>query len=149
MQQLFSPDEVVGFADLKDRLAGLENQTIGVAGAVCETGEEYVQFQEYALSRPDDVAVIERIVARRMARRLLDYLGARGGRIYWRIPFEAEISPYAVVIRFDENGADTDAVSDRRCVLDRNWRRVASYCRVYRATHRALLSGPETKALAA
>jgi hypothetical protein len=122
------------FASLKAHLAQWPDQAIGLASAVCEAGEKYVEFFEVALARPDDVEVIERLVAQRMSERLRDYLSPRHGRIYWRIPFESEISEWSVVSRYDENGPDRDELTDRKCVKDKNWRRVACYCRLYRAT---------------
>lgn len=126
--------EYDSFLELKKYLHELPNQIIGVAAAVCETGEPYVEFQESALARPNDVEVIERKVAARMSRKLFDYIGKRSGRIYWRIPFEFDIAPTDVVVRYDENGPDKDAITDRKCVMDRNWRNVTAYCRLYRAT---------------
>ena len=131
-----------GFIELKKALEDLPNQVVGKPFSICEAGELYVEFLESALARPDDVEVIERNVVSLMARRLFDYLAGRSGRIYWRIPFEYEIAHHSEVVRYDENGPDTDIFTDRRCVLDNNWRRVACYARLYRATHYV----PEEKA---
>ena len=126
------------FSGLKKWLAELPNQTVGDPTAICETGEPYIEFQESALARPGDVEVIEREVARRMGRRLGEYLDPRKGRIYWRIPFESDIDQTNVVVRYDENGPDLDPVLDRKCVMDKNWRRITAYCRLYRANFRAM-----------
>lgn len=122
------------FESLQRRLAELPNQTMGNPSAVCETGEQYVVFSELGLARPDDVKTIEAEVAARMSRRLHEYLDKRFGRIYWRIPFEYEISDYGVIIRYDENGIDIDPTTNRKCVMDKKWKRVACYCRLYRAS---------------
>lgn len=122
------------FGELKTYLAGLSNQVVGAAASVCETGEPYVEFFEVGLARPADVEIIERLVAGRMGVHLQEYLGGRSGRIYWRIPFESEVTEYPIVARYDDNGPDRDVVTDRKCVFDRNWRRVACYCRLYRAS---------------
>lgn len=148
--------EVSGFKELADRLKGLPDQTIGLPCHVCETGEPYQEFFSFGLARPDDVAVVERAVAGDMSKRLDEYLNSRGGRIYWRIPFEWEITQKPVVVRYDENGPDKDPVMDRKCVMDKNWLKVACYCRVYRAAMRlpgdievkVTLPPPATKAAA-
>lgn len=127
-------DVYESFAELKKYLGSLANQTFGLPASICETGEPYVEFQESALARPDDIECIERRVAERMSRRLGGYLDTRHGRIYWRFPFESDIDTVAVVARYDDNGPDRDPITDRKCVMDKNWRNVACYCRLYRAT---------------
>lgn len=122
------------FASLKDALDKLPDQVTGLPASVSDVGEEYVQFFESALSRPDDVAVIERAVANRMWRSMNDYLSRREGRIYWRIPFETDIDDHAVVLRYDDNGPDMDFLTNRKCYTDKSWKRVACYARLYRAT---------------
>jgi hypothetical protein len=123
------------FAELEKWLKEYPDQVVGLPQAICEAGEPYVEFTEAALARPDDVKAIERIVAQRMHRQLSSYLGSRKGRLYVRLPFEYEIDEQEVVIRFDENGPDKDFLTDRKCHLDKNWRRVACYFRCYKANH--------------
>jgi len=121
------------FADLQRWLADLPDQAKGDPCSVCQTGENYIEFHEYGLARPDDVAAIEAVVVQRMIRSLTTYLNPRKGRIYWRVPLEFSISETDVAVRFDDNGPEVDFVTNRKCVKDHNWRRVACYCRLYRA----------------
>ncbi len=129
--------EHTSFAGIKQWLSGLDDQTVGVPAAVCETGELYIEFFQAALARPEDVAVIEAHVAGQFAAQLTKYLAARSGRIYWRIPFESDVSDATAVVRYDVNGPDEDVLTGRKCILDKNWKRVACYCRLYRATMQA------------
>ena len=131
---MFLSTGISSFAAINEKLQSLPNQVIGFANSICETGEPYVEFAEYSLARPDDVKVIEAIVADQMWRRINGYLSSRDGRIYWRIPFESEVSDTSVVVRYDENGPDKDILTGRNCVLDSNWRGVRCYCRLYRAS---------------
>lgn len=130
--------DIANFADLVEWLASFPDQGAGDPCGVCQTGEPYVVFSHTALARSEDVEVIEREVARSMACRLDDYLRSRGGRIYWRIPFESEIRDDAAVVRFSEDGPDVDFLTDRKCFKDHNWKRVSAYCRVYRATQQTM-----------
>lgn len=123
------------FSAIEKWLAELPDQVDGIPSGISDCGEPYVEFIETALSRPDDVKTIEGMVARHMSRRLQEYLEPRKGRIYWRIRFESDIDTDAVVVRYDENGPDVDVLTDRPCVLDKNWRRIGCYCRLYRARH--------------
>lgn len=123
-----------GFAQLKQWLDGLPNQVKGFQAAICETGEPYVEFVEDALCRPDDVGLIEAHIANRMARRITEYLNGKSGRIYWRVPLECQIEDSPQIDSFDENGPDKDFMTRRACILDRNWKSVSLYCRLYRAT---------------
>jgi hypothetical protein len=121
------------FGELKRLLDGLPNQVDGLAGPVCETGDNYIEFSERQLTRPDDEKIIERNVVRRFWRGLSVYLNERKGRIYWRMRLETDVEEWAEVIKFDDEGPDRDFLTDRRCFLDKNWRVVQAYCRVYRA----------------
>lgn len=121
------------FDEMKRWLDSIEGQTVGIPTAVCQTGEHYVEFFENGLARPSDTKVIEANVARAMQTRLAKYFEDRRGMIYWRIPFETVIEPTAVVVRYDEAGPDHDFMTDRRCVMDKDWVAVKAYCRLYRA----------------
>lgn len=126
-----------GFKELKAKLDALPNQTVGSPSAICETGEPYVEFSEFALARPHDIAVVESYTASRLGCRVLDYFQSRGGRIFWRVPLEWAVDDLPQVVRFDENGPDKDFATGRLCVLDKNWKAVKGYCRVYKATYRS------------
>ena len=131
---------VTSFSDLRNWLDSLPNQQLGRASAICETGDAYRVFAFYGLSRPGDEAIVERAVAEQMSRSLNEYFGSRPGRIYWRIPLETEITDHEAVARFDDNGPDRDFSTDRRCVLDRNWRLISCYCRLFRSAEKS--AGP-------
>lgn len=131
---IFSSDH--SFDSIGHWLKHLDDQTTGLACHVSNAGEPYVEFIAQALSRPSDVEIIERQVATQFHAQLSSYLDARGGTIYWRIPFEFVIEEAAVVARYDINGPDKDFMTDRACFLDKDWKRIACYCRVYRATMR-------------
>lgn len=126
---------VASFAELEAWLRGIPGQMTGIPTAVCQTGERYVEFREVMLARPADAKVIETEVAGQMARRLAEYFNAKNGMIYWRVPFEYDVSPTYTVVRYDELGPDRDFLTDRKCVMDKDWVRAACYCRLYRATH--------------
>lgn len=121
------------FDELKRWLEGFEGQMVGIPTAVCQTGEHYVEFLESALARPGDEKVIESDVARAMQTRLAKYFEDRNGMIYWRIPIEFDVDKTSVVARYDDTGPDREFTTDRKCFLDKNWVRVAAYCRVFRA----------------
>lgn len=131
---VFLSRNIRNFADVKLALEELPSQRVGNASAVCETGEVYTEFFEYGLARPKDAEVIERLVAQRMWRSLDLYLSARNGTVYWRVPFEHEIGQTNVVVRYDEDGTDVDPITERKCVMDKDWIKIACYCRLYRAT---------------
>lgn len=125
---------ITGFREIAIRLSAIRDQTMGIAGAICEAGEPYVELSDGAYARPDDVEKIEVVVANRMWRQLDGYLNKANGRVYWRMPFEYDIHDSHFVERFDVNGPDTDPMTDRKCVLDKNWKLIRCYCRLYRAT---------------
>lgn len=126
--------EITGFDSVESWLRSFPEQMMGIPTAICQTGEPYVEFLEFGLARPADVRVIEAIVARKFVDRIGAYLGQRAGHIYWRIPFERSNDPAPVVVRYDELGPDKDFITDRKCVMDKDWVRVACYCRLYRAS---------------
>ncbi len=124
--------------ELKEWLDKYPDQMAGNPSGICEaTGQPYVEFYEYGISRPGDEAVIERHVAYELFLRITVYMGnllgthtAKEGRIYWRIPFEWVIADHAEVVRYDDEGPDYDAMTDRKCVKDHNWKIIKAYCRL-------------------
>jgi len=132
-------DEYDGFDELRASLDRLPDQTDGDAAAICQTGEMYEEFFHVAIAREADIKAVERMVVKEFSRQIGAYLGKRHGRIYWRKRLETDISPYEVVVKFDDvNGPDVDFVTNRRCFKDKAWFRVACYCRLYRATNKTL-----------
>lgn len=125
--------DVESFADLKAKLDALPNQCLGLSQRVCETGEKYLEIFEAAFARPGDVAVVERQVAASMARRISAAMEGRPGKIHWRVPFESEITDTQVVVRYDANGPDVDFITNQRCYVDKNWKRVGAYVRFTKA----------------
>lgn len=121
------------FKELEAALAGLPDQCIGRPMAFCENGLAYVTVHESALARPADVATIEAKVVDRMASRLTTALGGAEGRIYWRNPLEWDIEDTYVIERFADDGDFVDFLTDRRCFVDRNWKRVTGYARLSRS----------------
>mgnify|MGYP001612549790 FL=1 len=119
------------FSDLREWLASFPDQVAGKVGPFTETSTPYMEFFSRSFSRPDDVTVIEVMVARDMQRQLEIYFNNNRGKIHWRIPLETEVRPAHIVLRYDENGPDMDYVLDKRCHTDKNWRDVAAYCRLY------------------
>jgi hypothetical protein len=55
---------------------------------------KYREIWEQHLSRPDDVAEIERFAAARMSQQI-DWFLPPDGNVWWRIPFEWEVKDYA------------------------------------------------------
>lgn len=134
MDYLSAP-RMSGFKQLKQWLDGLPDQVVGSQAAVCETGELYIEFTESSLCRPADIDVLEAHIANRMAYRLSRYLEGKRGRIYWRCPLEFDVTDHPQVVRYDENGPDRDFLTDKKCILDKDWKGVSLYCRLYRAKH--------------
>jgi len=126
------------FISLKNYLDGINDQKMGDPCVVCETGETYKEFSEKRLCRPADIEIAESECAAAMRKRLDNYFSERQGRLYWRIPFEYERAPTAVVIRFDIDGPDLDFLTNRKCVTDKNWIQVQCYCRLYKSTFTGL-----------
>ncbi len=102
-------------------------------GHVAATGEKYVEIAFSALSRPADMAIVSRFVFVTFSELLMSYLDQTCGQIYWRIPLEEDWIDVPQVVRYDENGPDIDFYTDRRCVLDRDWKRYGIYCRLLRS----------------
>ena len=122
---------VFSFADLREWLKSFPEQAMGNTGPFTEGGQPYKEFFSVSFARPNDVSLIESIVASDMRHRLELYFGNQRGRIHWRVPLESEAIPAHVVLRYDDNGPDTDYVIAKRCHTDKDWVRVACYCRLY------------------
>lgn len=125
------------FESLKVWFDSMPDQRMGRAASLCETGDTYTEFFAKGLARPGDEMVVEVEVAEQMYRTLVSHFANKRGRIYIRIPLEWEIKPHSVVVRLDENGPDIDFTTNEKCVMDHNWRRVACYCRLFRAAEPA------------
>ena len=125
---------ITSFDELTRELNGLPDQTVGRAYAISDIGEPYVEFLAICLARPGDEKIIETVVVAEMCKKLDAYFEGKSGRIYWRIPFETDVTPHEVVLRLDVNGPDLDFATGSKCVKDKNWIRVAAYCRLIRAT---------------
>jgi hypothetical protein len=121
------------FETLKEWLGTFPNQKTGRPTSTTDDGNKYVEFSHYALSRPDDVEEITRIVCIQTRRRLDDYLNRRYGMIEWRIPLELDVENTYSVLRYSDDGPDMDVLVNRQCFKDKNWKRIKAYCRLYRA----------------
>ncbi len=125
------------FVRLKEYLDALPDQVTGTPGYVTHLGKMYREFMVKALSRPGDVAVVEGMVATSMKELLDQYLEPRKGRIYWRYRLECEVREAPVVMEYRADGPDTDLITGEQCVMDKDWRRVSCYARLYRAKHKS------------
>lgn len=105
----------------------------GVPYFIAQTGERYVSFDEYSLSRPADIEFIKRDALNTMAQKLSDYLMHADGQVYWRQRLNDDVEPATQVVRFDPEGHDVDPWTNKRCVLDKNWLRYCVSCRVLRS----------------
>jgi hypothetical protein len=107
----------------------------GNTKSVSDTGEEYVEISFSALSRPvaSDMAVVSRFVVSQFSRLLTTYLDQTHGRVYWRIPLEYDTINDPQVVRYLANGPDVDFYTDKRCILDREWKCLGVYCRLLRS----------------
>lgn len=121
------------FEELRAALDALPDQTAGDPWVVSNIGEPYVEFRARALARPGDEALVERLVVDDLVRQLNAYFYDKDGRIYWRERLEVDRSQCSVVVRLDATGEDVDFVTNTRCVMDKNWVRIAGYCRLVRA----------------
>lgn len=122
------------FASLKASMAQeFPDAEDGLAASRSQTGEEYVEISFCAICRSADMAIVSQFVVGRFAMMLAAYLDERRGQIYWRIPLEEDWHDAPQVIRYDESGPDVDFYTDRRCFLDRDWKRYAIYCRLLRS----------------
>jgi hypothetical protein len=135
------PEQMRSFAELKVALDDLPDQAMGDPIAICQIGKPYIEFLHRGLARPGDEEVIEREVVAAMVRSLNEYLGDKQGTIYWRERLEADVHPIAVVRYYDINGPDLDPTTNRRCVTDKNWVRIAAYCRLVRAEFKTMARG--------
>jgi hypothetical protein len=97
------------------------------------TGEEYAEIAFSALSRSADEAIVSRFVLNAFSQLLTSYLSQTRGQVYWRIPLEEAWLDAPQVVRYDVDGPDIDFYTDRRCVLDRDWKRYGVYCRLLRS----------------
>jgi hypothetical protein len=111
----------------------IPDQVDGHSYSISDIGEPYIEFFAKGLARPGDERVVEGIVVEQIARQLAAYLDRRRGRVYWRERLQLEIEPQHIVVKFDSNGPDVDPLTNRRCVMDKNWLRVGAYCRLIRA----------------
>jgi hypothetical protein len=119
------------FDQLKASLAALPNrQELGSPTTICEqTGEEYVEIFAAHMARPGDEKVAEEVVASWMQRQIYELFTDRvNGTTYWRVPLDFSIDSSQVIIEYRDDGPSIDVLTDRRCVMDRNWKRVAAYC---------------------
>jgi hypothetical protein len=110
------------------------NAGYGVS-SLSATGEEYVEIAFSALSRsaPTDEEIVSRFVVIAFSQLLMSYLDQTRGQLYWRIPLEEGWIDAPQVVRYDDNGPDIDFYTDRRCFLDRDWKRYGIYCRLLRS----------------
>lgn len=139
MSQSQLPYGMLTFAELDHALNTIPDQTDGDSCAVSQIGEHYVEFLSVHIARPGDEKLVEQFVVSDMVRQLNSYFRDRSGTTYWRTRLETEIKPYDVVVRFDRNGPDLDFVTDQRCLKDKNWVRIAAYCRLVRARFPTML----------
>ena len=118
---------------LRGALMVMPDQTMGIPYSVSDIGEPYVAIFSKSLARPGDEKIIEHLVVTDMCEKLDTYFEDKVGRIFWRVPFETDVKPYEVVMRFDVNGPDVDFITGQQCVKDKNWVRIAAYCRLVRS----------------
>jgi hypothetical protein len=129
----------MSFVELRTWLDNIIAQTDGVPSAICETGEPYLSFRHYALARPEDVSVIEKVVADAMQESLATYMKDRHGTLYWRTRLETSINDRTIIEKFDDvKGPDKDFITDRKCFMDKNWKKVGAFCRLYKAPFRTI-----------
>lgn len=121
--------EVLSFEDLRRWLASIPNQSRGT-GITSMNGRPYIEFSQMGIARPGDEAMVERVVAQTMQHTLVAYFSLRPGHLYWRLPLETDISAWSIITRYDDEGPDQDWITNRRCHVDKNWLRVAAYCRL-------------------
>lgn len=63
---------------------------------------------------------------------LKTYLLKRNGTIYWRTPLEFDIYKAPQVVEFKEDGPDTHFETDRKCVMDHDWKIIKAYAKLFR-----------------
>lgn len=96
-----------------------------------ETGEAFREVYAWQIFRPGDEIYAERAVAKMMKFRIQEIFTDRvHGTIYWRMPLEWEISSSPQVIRYCDDGPDYDAMIDRKCQMDHNFKVLKAYCRL-------------------
>ena len=131
------------FDDLVNKLnASFPDSVDGRSMLISDVGEPYREFIASSLCRPDtfDMKTTEKYVATQMANLLTAYFSRNPGRIYWRIHPEAEWYDLARVIMYDENGPDVDIWTDRKCFLDKRWKRYVIYARLIRSDKPSLVA---------
>ncbi len=127
------PNGASTFEELKEWISGLPNrQANGSPTNICsQTGDEYVEVFSRHAARPGDEKYAEKMVVEDMQRQICKLFTDRlHGTIYWRVPLETQIQKWSRVKEYREDGPDVDFLTDRRCVMDRNWKAVKAYCRL-------------------
>ena len=128
----------ISFVELERALNEFPNQTNGDSSSVCEIGVPYIAFHARGIARPGDEKTIERFIVNEMCEKLDEYFDGKSGRIYWRHRIEFDVSQHNEVLRLDVNGPDVDFITDQKCVMDKNWRKVHLYCRLVRAPYQTM-----------
>ena len=135
------PSEIMAFTDLEAALAILPwHQRDGQPMAKDEDGQDYETLTVGMLARPADVAQIERQVCQSFYHSLLERIDRTQlaalplsehdkGLLRWRIRPEFSCEPYSSVVEYREDGPDLDHHTDRRCVMDHDWRLIRIYAR--------------------
>ena len=147
---------VRNFSDLKKWVDSLPvKQVDGTPTAICgETGEKYTVRLFGGLARPGTEHLLEESLAVQMQNAIskaIEYAipyDMENGKwatpnnnvrpksakiedvtIYWRERLESGRDNYPVVTAYSEDGPDFDFLTDRRCMMDREWRKIGIYCR--------------------
>lgn len=107
-------------------------QITGIPSPFDANGNEYVELMCKALARPGDEKEVESFVCvnvlqqfEQMTRHTL-----ASSVIHWRVRPEIKVRPIERVIEYREDGPDWDVLTDKLCIMDKNWVGISVYMRL-------------------
>lgn len=96
-------------------------------------GEQYVECGWSFPAREADVPMLEILACKRLADSIL-HLASKFSpethSIEWRKRPECAVSDYPLVVEYRPDGPDMDYVTDRQCVMDKDFKLVKTYARL-------------------
>ena len=125
------------FVTLQEAIARIPNQKDGIASWQSQTGEEYIEFYAWEYFRPGDELFAKQSAVRLVAQYLNRYFSHDSfpPKIYWRKKMEEGTCDVNRFIRYSDDGDCVEPITNRKCLMDKNWKMYTVYCRVL-ATHK-------------
>lgn len=108
-------------------------QITGIPSSCDANGNKYVELMCKALARPGDEKEVEAFACGNVLQQfeqMTRHTLAASSVIHWRVRPEIEVLPTGRVIEYREDGPDRDFLTDKRCVMDKNWVGISVYMRL-------------------